>query len=197
MAISLTVSATVQTPTQVTTTATAATGLKPGSRTFSLTGVIGTGILPGDAVALWGSNDGGTTYQPLRTAAGQQVILNYYNPECVIDDCCDHYGTNRMAVATGSTLAAVGLNGEAAQNPLVQDGTVTLAAGTATVSGKILTSSSVIVPAIVVEGGTLTNFANLHVAINLGAQTFTITAINDAGALLNAATPVVNYVIVG
>src|SRR5512147_2000805 len=93
-------------------TGTSAAGIRPEKRTFSLTGVMGTGIVRGDVVALWGSNDGGTTYQPLRQN-GQQVLLNFSSPEIVIDDACDHYGTQRLAVGTGSTLAAVGFNGEA------------------------------------------------------------------------------------
>lgn len=196
MAISLLVNATVQTPTQFTPTTTAVTGLKPQKRTFSLTGVMGSGILPGDAVALWGSNDGGATYQPLRQN-GAPVQMNFQYPEVVIDDCCDHYGTNRVSVAPGSTLAAVGLNGEAAQNPLVQAGTVTLVGGTATVSGKILTSASIILYSIADQGGVLTDYASMDIAINVGAQTFSLSAKNDGDAALAAATPVVNYVIVG
>jgi len=195
MAFSIAVSATVQTAPP--TSGTSATSLKPAGRTFSLTGALGTAIVKGDVVALWGSNDGGATFQPLRQSNNAPVQLNYYNPEVVIDDACDHYGTRRVSVGAGSTLAAVGLNGEAAQNPLVQSGTVTLATGTATVSGKILTAQSIIVPVVITSGGTMTAFANLDVTVNLGAQTFTLTAKNDANVTLALATPVVNYVIVG
>lgn len=76
----LSVNATAQTETQFTPTATAVTGLKPANRTFSLTGVLGTGIIKGDAVEIWGSNDGGTTYQPIRQGNNAPVQLNYYNP---------------------------------------------------------------------------------------------------------------------
>lgn len=111
MAITLAVSSTAQTINQVTVTSTSVAGLKPQKRTFSLTGVMGTAILPGDAVSIWGSNDGGATFQPLRQN-GAPVQLNFQYPEIVIDDCCDTYGTQRVSVARGSTLAAVGLNGE-------------------------------------------------------------------------------------
>jgi len=198
MAISLPVSATVQTETQFTPSTSAATGLKPGGRTFSLTGVLGTGIIKGDSVELWGSNDGGATYQPIRQQNNAPVQLSYYNPEVVINDCCDHYGTRRVSIGAGSTLAAVGLNGEAAANPLVQAGTVTLASGTATVTGKILTAQSIIVPTVITSGGTMTAFANIDVsAINNYDGSFVLTAKSDANATLGSATPVVNYVIVG
>ena len=110
MALSISVSASIQSAPPV--TGTAATSLRPNSRTFSLTGTMGTTIVSGDIVAMWGSNDGGRTYQPLRTAAGQQVLLTFGNPECVINDACDHYATQRVGVGTGSALVAVGLSGE-------------------------------------------------------------------------------------
>lgn len=199
MALTYSVSASVQTSIQFTASGASAAGLKPGFRTFSLTGALGTVIINGDAVELWGSNDGGVTYQPLRQGNNQPVQLNFGNPEVVISDCCDHYATRRVAVGAGSTLAAIGVNGEAAANPLVQAGTVTFVAGTATVTGKILTTSSVIVPAIVTQnGGGLTAFASIAVtAINVGAGSFVLTAKSDADATLNTSTPIVNYIIVG
>lgn len=197
MSTSLAVSATVQTQFQFS-AGSAVGNLKPQKRTFSLTGVMGTGIQPGDQIAIWGSNDGGTTYQPLRQGNNAPVQLNFNNPEVVIDDCCTHYATQRMSVGTGSTLAACGVTGEAASQPLVQAGVVTLASGTATVSGKILTSSSIIVPAIVTQNGAgLTAYASLAVSVNVGAQTFTLTAKNDADTTLSTSTPIVNYIIVG
>ena len=110
MAFSIAVSATVQTAPP--TSGTSATSLRPAGRTFSLTGVLGTAIVKGDVVALWGSNDGGATFQPLRQSNNAPVQLNYYNPEVVIDDACDTYATQRLAVGPGSALAAVGFNGE-------------------------------------------------------------------------------------
>lgn len=201
MAISLAVSATVQTPLQVTPTAQAATGLKPQKRTFSLTGVMGTGVLNGDAVALWGSNDGGTTYQPIRQN-GAPVQLNFAYPEIVIDDACDHYGTNRVSVAPGSTLAAVGLNGEAASNPLVQAGTTTLVTGTKTVSGVILTPASIIVAMIRDPGaGALTNMASLDAPVasrNVAVGSFVINCVDaPGGATIATAVPTVDWIIVG
>lgn len=108
---SIVVNATVQSGGTVS-AGTVATSLKPGKRTFSLTGVLGTTFVKGDVVGLWGSNDGGTTYQPLRKGNNEPVQLNYYNPEVVIDDACDHYATQRLGVGSGSALAAVGFNGE-------------------------------------------------------------------------------------
>lgn len=202
MAISLTVNATAQTETQFTATATAVTGLKPANRTFSLTGVLGTGIQKGDAVEIWGSNDGGTTYQPIRQGNNAPVQLNYYNPEVVISDCCDHYGTRRVSVGAGSTLAAVGLNGEAAQNPLVQKGTATLAAGTVTISGVILTSSSSIQVTMRDPGaGALTNMAAFDAPVasrNVAAGTFVINCVDAPnGNTIATAVPTVDWVVVG
>lgn len=108
---SLAVSAIVQTGSTVS-AGTSSTGLRPNNRTFSLTGVMGTAIVKGDVVALWGSNDGGRTFQPLRQGENDVVQLNFYNPEVVIDDACDAYATQRVAVGSGSALAAVGFNGE-------------------------------------------------------------------------------------
>ena len=200
-AISLTVSATAQTETQYTATATSVAGLKPGSRTFSLTGVLGTGIIKGDAVELWGSNDGGTTYQPIRAGNNAPVQLNYYNPEVVISDCCDHYGTRRVSVGAGSTLAAVGLNGEAAQNPLVQAGTTTLVSGTKTVSGVILTASSIIVAMVRDPGsGAITGMGTLDAPVasrNVSAGSFVINCIDDSKAVITTAVSTVDYIIVG
>jgi len=200
MAISLSVSATVQTETQVTTTATSCAGLKPSKRTFSLSGVLGTAIQKGDSVELWGSNDGGTTFQPLRQN-GAPVQMSYYNPEVVIDDCSDHYGTRRVSIGAGSTLSAVGLNGEAASNPLVQGGSGTLVAGTATISGVILTASSAIVVTMKDPGtGAITSAAGFDVPAasrNVAAGTFVVNMLDDTKAVLNTAVSTFNYIIVG
>lgn len=125
MSISFDVSATVQTQFQHSAGQAVGT-LKSSGRTFSLSGVMGTGIVRGDQVAIWGSNDGGSTYQPLRLANNQPVQLTFSNPEVVIDDSSTHYAMQRQAVGSGSTLAAVGLSGEDtginASPPWVQGG---------------------------------------------------------------------------
>ena len=111
MTIAIVVSPTVQTGNQISAGVSAAS-VRPQSRTFSLTGLMGTQIVAGDVVAIWGSNDGGRTFQPLRQGENQVVQLNLMNPEVVIDDACDSYATQRVAVGAGSGLVAVGLNGE-------------------------------------------------------------------------------------
>src|SRR5574342_1246844 len=94
------VSATVQSGNQIS-AGTAAGPLKPQKRTFSLTGLMLSAIVAGDVVGLWGSNDGGATFQPLRQGNNQPVQLSLGNPEVVIDDCCTHYATQRLSVGTG------------------------------------------------------------------------------------------------
>jgi hypothetical protein len=197
MASSFAVSSTVQSGSTISAGSAIGT-IKSAYRTFSLTGTKGTTFLLGDEVQLWGSNDGGTTYQPLVAPNGGGIFLTFGVPEVVINDSCTHYATQRTKAAPGSTLAAVGGNGEPAQNPLVQKGTVTLASGVATVTGVTLTTSSIIVPAVVTQGGTMTAFASLDVnSINVSAGSFALAAKSDANATLTSATPVVNYVIVG
>src|SRR6187401_3211040 len=85
--------------------------LRSGARTFSLTGLMGSVIVQGDEIELWGSNDGGTTFQPLRSAPGAPVRLSFNNPEAVLNDGCSHYATRRVSVGAGSSLVAVGVNG--------------------------------------------------------------------------------------
>lgn len=180
---------------------TAAGTIKPQKRTFSLSGVMGTGIIPGDSIALWGSNDGGATYQPLRQGSNQQVQLNFYNPEIVIDDACTHYAAQRLSVGTGSTLVGCGFNGEAAQNPLVQRGTTTLVAGSATVTGVTLTTSSSILLSMRDPGaGAITGLGALDAPVatrNVGAGSFVINAIDDAKALIGTAISTVDWAVIG
>lgn len=109
--ISLTVSATAQ-AIGTNSAGTAVSNMKSESRTFSLTGVRGTAFLLGDIVEILGSNDGGTSFQPLVGPGGGPVQLTFGLPEVVIDDSCTNYATRRVAVATGSTLSAVGVNGD-------------------------------------------------------------------------------------
>lgn len=109
---SLTVSSTLQTGSTVS-AGTAAGSIKARNRTFSLTGIKNTTYLAGDSVQIWGSNDGGTSYQPLCGPGGGIVQLTYGRPLITITDDCDHYAAQRTGVAVGSTLVAVGFNGEA------------------------------------------------------------------------------------
>jgi len=198
---SIAVSATQQTGASIS-AGTAAGTLRPQKRTFSLTGIMATAIMPGDVVGLWGSNDGGTTFQPLRAGNNQPVQLNFNNPEVVLDgDACTHYATQRLSVGTGSTLSAVGFNGEAASQPRLQAGTVTLVAGTATVSGVTLTTSSTIQLTMRDPGaGVLTTFIDLDAPVasrNVAAGTFVINAIDNAKATLATAIPTVDWAVIG
>lgn len=200
MSTSLAVSATVQTQFQFS-AGSAVGNLKPQKRTFSLTGVMGTAIQPGDQIAIWGSNDGGTTYQPLRQGNNAPVQLNFNNPEVVIDDCCTHYATQRMSVGTGSTLAACGVTGEAASQPLVQAGTATLAAGTVVVSGVALTATSRILVTMKDPGtAAITGLGALDVpnaTRSVAGGTFVVNAIDDSKNLINTAISTFDWIIVG
>lgn len=125
MSFSIAISPAVQVGAAIGAGTSVAPAQKATARTFSLTGTMGTTIVPGDVVDIWGSNDGGRTFQPLRTAANKIVRLTFDNPECVINDCCDAYATQRVAVGTGSALVALGLNCElasTASNAWVQGG---------------------------------------------------------------------------
>lgn len=197
---SIAVSATIQSGNQIS-AGTAAGPLKPQKRTFSLTGLMLSAIVAGDVVGLWGSNDGGTSFQPLRAGNNQPVQLSLGNPEVVIDDCCTHYATQRLSVGTGSTLAAVGFNGEPAQNPLVQRGTTTLVAGSATVTGVTLTtSSSILLSMRDPGGGAITGLGALDAPVatrNVAAGSFVINAIDDAKALIGTAISTVDWAVIG
>lgn len=200
MAFSLAVSATAQTGSTIS-AGTAAGSLKSAYRTFSLTGTKGTTFLLGDQVQLWGSNDGGATYQPLVGPSGGGIFLTFGTPEIVINDSCTHYATQRTSVAVGSTLAAVGGNGEPAANPQIQAGTTTLASGTKTVSGVTLTTSSVILLSMRDPGaGEITGFGSLDAPVasrNVSAGTFVINAIDDSKNVITTQVSTVDYLIVG
>lgn len=110
MSTSFAVSATAQSGAVISAGSAAGT-IKSAYRTFSLTGTKGTTFLLGDEVQIWGSNDGGSTYQPLVGPRGF-IFLTFGSPTVVINDSCSHYAMQRTKVAAGSALAAVGLTGE-------------------------------------------------------------------------------------
>lgn len=78
----------------------------------------------------------------------------------------------------------------------IRSGSVTLAAGTATVTQAGLTTSSRISVAMTAAGaGALTNLATF--LITKAAGSFTVTAITDAGATINTAVPTLDWIAVG
>lgn len=114
MTFSLPVSSTVQTTPPL--VGVAAGTILAEARTFSLTGTPNVTYRNGDAARLWGSTDGGATYQPL-VQAGASIVLNFAYPEVVIDDASTHYAAQRIAVAAGSLLSAVGGSGISGGGP--------------------------------------------------------------------------------
>lgn len=85
--------------------------------------------------------------------------------------------------------------------PAIQSGTTTLVAGTKTVSGVVLTSTSRIFLTMKDPGsGAVTGLGALDAPVasrNTGAGTFVINAIDDSKAVITTAVSTVDYLIIG
>jgi hypothetical protein len=134
------------------------------------------------------------------------VVANREGPCSILDDQTATLFTQSKGV--GAVVYDV-ISGEgvwiqmpsSGTTPGLQSGTVSLVAGTATVTGVVLTSTSRILVSIKDAGaGAITAFADLEVpsaSRNVGAGSFVINAINASKAVINTATPDVDYLIVG
>lgn len=89
-----------------------------------------------------------------------------------------------------------------ALSQVVQGGTVTLVAGTVTVStGVTLTSASRIILSRTAQGGTSTGVIGYDVSSKTvgapGTGAFTVIASNAAGTIVNTDTSTLDYIIIG